>query len=260
MDESSRHDELIRDQFTKQAVPFAEKMAARDRTNFAVLRDLTRVSPEDTVLDVACGPGLVACAFAEAAREVTGLDLTPAMLERARRLQADLGLKNLRWRLGDARHLPYPDGSFSIVVTRYSFHHLTDPAAVLREMVRVCSPEGRVCVIDMITTPQACRAFNAMEKLRDASHLRALSEEELMSLLADAGLVNVKTASYRMEFGVEEQLRASATEPGDADRFRAVIRADLDKDELGVAAHLVGDELRYSYAILTLVGWKPRAG
>jgi ubiquinone/menaquinone biosynthesis C-methylase UbiE len=260
MDESPQHDELIRDQFTRQAVPFAEKMAARDRTNFAVLRDLTQVSPEDTVLDVACGPGLVACAFAEVAREVTGLDLTPAMLERARRLQADLGLRNIRWDLGDLYRLPYPDGSFSIVVTRYSFHHLTDPAAALREMVRVCSPGGRVCVIDMVTTPQASRAFNAMEKLRDASHLRALTQEELISLLADAGLTNVQSASYRMEWKVEQQLRASATEPEDAHRFRTIIRSDLGKDELGVAARLVGGELHYSYANLAVVGWKPDAG
>ena len=97
---------------------------------------------------MACGPGLVVCAFAPHVREATGIDVTPAMLERARKLAAEKGLTNIVWRQGDVYSLPYDDASFTIVTTRFSCHHFLDPAAVLREMVRVCAPGGRVIVVD----------------------------------------------------------------------------------------------------------------
>jgi ubiquinone/menaquinone biosynthesis C-methylase UbiE len=110
------------------------------------------IGPEDTVLDVACGPGLVACTLAEVAQHVTGIDLTPAMIEQAQARQKAKGLMNLTWLVGDAVPLPFPETAFSVVVTRYSFHHFLDPKAVLAEMVRVCSPAGRVAVIDVFTS------------------------------------------------------------------------------------------------------------
>src|SRR5947208_970387 len=114
-----------------------------------LIREAARVGPGSRVLDVACGPGLVALRLAEVAGHVTGLDLTPAMLDKARELQRQRGLQNLSWRPGRADALPYPGGSFDAAVTRFSFHHLTDPAAALAEMVRVCRPGGRVVVCDV---------------------------------------------------------------------------------------------------------------
>jgi ubiquinone/menaquinone biosynthesis C-methylase UbiE len=111
-----------------------------------LIRAAAEVRAEDTVLDVACGPGLMACAFAAVAGHVTGIDLTPAMIKRAKILQESKALPNLSWRIGDVLPLPFADAAFSLVFTRYSFHHLPDPKAVLAEMVRVCAPsvsEGR---------------------------------------------------------------------------------------------------------------------
>jgi ubiquinone/menaquinone biosynthesis C-methylase UbiE len=90
------------------------------------------------VLDVACGPGLVVAAFARVARHATGIDVTPAMLARAREVCA--GLDNVTLEQGDVTRLPYGDGAFSIVVSRFAFHHFPDPRAVLAEMRRVCRP------------------------------------------------------------------------------------------------------------------------
>ena len=59
---------------------------------------------------------------------------------------------------------------------------------------------------------------------------------------------------------MEEQLRASAPEPGAADQFRAALRADVGKNALDMQAHLVGDELRYAYTNLAVVGWKRGGG
>ena len=74
--------------------------------------EMAQPSLEDTVLDVACGPGLLACAFARAARRVSGIDLTPKMLEQAKELQQKQGLENLSWQEGDVQALPYRDATF----------------------------------------------------------------------------------------------------------------------------------------------------
>ena len=93
--------------------------------------------------------------------------MTPAMLERAGKLAADKRLANVGWRQGDVYSLPYDDGSFTIVTTRFSCHHFLDPAAVLCEMVRVCVPGGRVVVVDDYASedPAKAAAFNRLEKL-----------------------------------------------------------------------------------------------
>src|SRR5467141_2982223 len=163
-DKGDEHQRLILEQFTKQAVPFSQMQNHSPELLLAA----SGAGPEDTVLDVACGPGLMACAFAKVARHVTGIDLTPAMIEQAKARQQSDGLTNLTWHVGDVQPLPFASASFSLVFTRYSFHHFLDPKAVLAEMVRVCSPGGRVVVVDVFTSnPAQAEAYNRLEKLRD---------------------------------------------------------------------------------------------
>jgi ubiquinone/menaquinone biosynthesis C-methylase UbiE len=252
---------LILDQFTRQAVPFSEMPAHTNDEANRLLIDRARVGPEDTVLDVACGPGLVACSLAEVARHVTGLDLTPAMIEQARARQQARGLTNLTWQVGDAVPLPFPAASFSVVVTRYSFHHFLEPRAVLDEMVRVCRPAGRVAVIDVFTrSPEQAEAYNRVERLRDPSHVRALSLAELTGLCHDAGLRDVTTAFFKWEMALEALLAASFPNPGDADRIRQTFADDLGVDRLGLGARRRDGDIHFAFPIVVIVGHKPVGG
>jgi ubiquinone/menaquinone biosynthesis C-methylase UbiE len=199
-DKTAEHQRLILEQFTKQAVPFSQMQNHSPELLLAV----SGAGPADTVLDVACGPGLMACAFAKVARHVTGIDLTPAMIEQAKTMQKVDGLTNLTWQIADVLPLPFSDGSFSLVFTRYSFHHLLDPKAVLAEMVRVCGPGGRVVVVDVfMSSPEQAEAYNRMEKLRDPSHVRALALDELTGLFTESGLRDMKTQFYKHEVELE---------------------------------------------------------
>jgi GrpB-like predicted nucleotidyltransferase (UPF0157 family)/SAM-dependent methyltransferase/ADP-ribose pyrophosphatase YjhB (NUDIX family) len=248
------HQRLIVDQFTKQAVPFSQMP---DQSPELIL-PAAEVDPTDMVLDVACGPGVLACAFAQVARHVTGIDLTPAMIDQAGAFQQAHGRDNLSWRIGHVLPLPFLDASFSLVFTRYSFHHFLDPKAVLAEMVRVCSPGGRVAVVDVFTSNlEQAEAFNRMEKLRDPSHVRALSLEELTGLLGGAGLQNVRRQFYKHEFGLEPVLKGSFPNPGDAGRIRQLFEDDLGLDRLGLGVHRRDGNIHFAYPIVILVGHKP---
>ena len=105
----TNHQGLILDQFTRQATVFSTAPSITDEGALQMIVEAVSPGPEDTVLDVACGPGLVVCAFAPRVREATGIDVTPAMLERARALAAEKGLSNVAWRQGDVYSLPPRD-------------------------------------------------------------------------------------------------------------------------------------------------------
>jgi SAM-dependent methyltransferase len=247
--------QAILDQFTRQAVPFSTAPGVRDEEALRRLVTASGAGPTDTVLDVACGPGLVAAAFAQVARHVTGIDLTPAMIDRARALVRERGLSNVTLTVGDVRPLPYADGVFSLVVSRFAFHHFPDPGAVLREMVRVCAPEGRVVVADTAASPDAARAaaFNRMEKLRDPSHARALSLGELTGLFAAAGLPAPAVTRCEVRAEVEGLLSRSFPAPGDADRIRALFAESLADDTLGVGARRIDGAIHFAYPAAILV-------
>jgi ubiquinone/menaquinone biosynthesis C-methylase UbiE len=182
--------DLIRDRFTRTAEVFGE-YAVSYRVKFAeTLMRLVNTGRNDRVTDIACGPGTLALRFARDVRRVAGVDLTPAMLARARRTAAEEGLANLDFVLGDAQALPFASGSLDIAVTSYSLHHIPEPARVVREMARVVKRGGRVGIIDIITpdAPGAAGAANRIEKTRDPSHTRSLAQRDFDQMLADAGL------------------------------------------------------------------------
>jgi ubiquinone/menaquinone biosynthesis C-methylase UbiE len=234
----SQHDAEILDQFTRQAEPFAQRHGYQNDPLLDLMADCAQVKSGDIVLDVACGPGIVSCCFARLARHVTGIDFVPAMLERARRYQAEQRLSNLTWHLGSSADLPFPDAAFDCVITRFSFHHFLDPATALREMKRVAKPNGVVLVCDVAPTPETQASFNHWEILRDPSHTRALTEAEFALLGEEAGLVLDRRAHYRMDRDLEEILAGSFPKAGDAERIRALFDADIraGTDTLGVAA------------------------
>ena len=247
------HRDRIVDQFTRQAEPFSNAPGIRDERALALLVEAAGAAATDTVLDVACGPGLVACAFARVAREVTGIDVTPAMIARARALAQEHGRANVRFEVGDLPPLPYADGAFSLVVSRFAFHHFLDPAVVLAEMRRVCAPGGRVVVADATPPPETAVAFNHMEQLRDPSHVRALPLAELRALFTAAGLPGPRETFYRLEAELEGLLSRSFPDPSDVGELRRMFVDAVADDALGMEVRRVDDVIRFSYPVSVLV-------
>jgi ubiquinone/menaquinone biosynthesis C-methylase UbiE len=249
------HQSRIRDQFTRQATPFSTAAPIASKAALQLIIDAAQPGPDDTVLDVACGGGIVVCAFAPHVRHATGIDVTPAMLERARTLAAEKGLANVTWQEGEVERLPYPDGAFTIVVTRFAMHHFLDPGAVFREMVRVCAPSGRVVVVDTYTSedPAKAAAFNRLEILRDPSHARSLYLAELKGLFQTAGLGEPRATFYELCDTVTNLLARSFPNPGDEEKIIDMFTAAIEDDSLGIPVHRTGVGLEYAYPVAILV-------
>jgi ubiquinone/menaquinone biosynthesis C-methylase UbiE len=250
---SDSHQFRILDQFTRQAAPFAAAAAIGNQEALNRIVQRAGTGPDDTVLDVACGPGLLACAFAHVAQHATGVDMTPAMLEQARKAQQEQGLKNVSWQQGDVYSLPFSTAQFSIVSSRFAFHHLQDPLAALKEMKRMCKPGGRIVVADMTPLPEKAAVLNAAELLRDPSHVRALPVDELRELFEQASLGTPQITSYRMEGELEDLLSRSFPNEGDADRLRAIFADSIANDALDLNTRLAGGKIYYSFPVAVLV-------
>ena len=251
------HHETVVDQFSRQAVPFSTAAPIKDREALQLLVDASGAGPDDEVLDVACGPGLVACAFARVVRHVTGIDLTPAMLARAAEVAREQQVTNVTWRHGDVLPLPFADRSFSIVVARFAFHHFQDPGAVLAEMRRVCRPGGRVVVADLLASadPAKAAAFHRMEVLRDPSHARALPLAELRDLFPARGLRVAGETRYGMDVELDAVLERSFPVPGSEPEIRRLFDAALPDDGMGLDVRRQDGRIWFTFpvAVLTAV-------
>jgi SAM-dependent methyltransferase len=118
-----------------------------------IAADVTAVAPDGAqILEVGCGPGLLSLRLGrQHGFEVTGLDLDPAMIARARANADRPGNGDQRrpsFLVGDVAALAFPDGSFDLVVSTLSMHHWADPAAGLAEIGRVLRPGGRALIWD----------------------------------------------------------------------------------------------------------------
>src|SRR3989442_3700209 len=109
---------MILDQFSRQAVPFSTAPGIKDEQALRLIVEFSGAGPEDTVLDVACGGGILVCAFPRGVRHAPGIDLTPAMIERAPSLPAQQGGSNRRRQPGDVLALALPHRALFLAASR----------------------------------------------------------------------------------------------------------------------------------------------
>jgi SAM-dependent methyltransferase len=211
------------------------------------------------VLDVACGPGILSAAIAKTARQVVAFDLTPQMLKKAAQRCADAGLDNVTFREGNAAELPFPDAAFDAVVTRLSVHHFDRPGLAASEIFRVLRPVGSFVIADVISSevPAEAELQNAMEILRDPSHVRMLPGSELIALVRGAGFAIESLTSWDKPREFEEWMGiindASRVAP-----LRAVMRALANAGvSAGMGLSLDGDQIKFFHRWNFIAARKP---
>ena len=186
----SDHEQVVQRQFGEQANAYLNSAVHAQGSEFALLQAAVAGRGDARVLDLGCGAGHVSFQVAPLAAEVVAYDLSEQMLEVVAQVAVERELSNLRTVQGAAECLPFADGEFDFVFSRYSAHHWSDLGLALREARRVLKPGGVAAFIDVMSpgTPLLDTHLQTVEVLRDSSHVRDYSCAEWLRQVSEAGL------------------------------------------------------------------------
>ena len=260
------HQDKILKRFTATADVFAEsvrtlRVEESDRLVELATAGLA-LDSESLAIDVACGPGTFTRPFASRARRAVGVDLTPAMIEKARAEAARAGITNIEFVCGDIYALPFADSVASIVACGYAFHHIQEPARALAEMARVLRRGGRVAIVDIIAAEgSGGEIHNKIERARDPSHTNAQTVLQFHSLIQAAGLRLLSNEVRPHWYDFDLWMRNAGSVPGDANYVpvRRMMEEIMAHDTSGLNPRYSGrtGNLEFLHTVLLLVAEKP---
>jgi ubiquinone/menaquinone biosynthesis C-methylase UbiE len=241
--------ERVKERFTRTAQQFASFSLAKRSVEAGKLVALAAPRGDERALDVACGPGTFARAFARRVRWIAGVDVATPMMVKGREAATAEGVVNVAWGCGNAARLPFAEATFDLVTCGYAVHHFGQPAGALTEMARVLRAGGRLALMDLIVPGEESvatgAANNEIEIARDASHeatffaagLRALAERAGLRMIASEVDERTRTFDDWMQIagwkrGDDAYARTRALmekyAAGDASRFHARALPDGD--------------------------------
>ena len=224
MSEAKSHETLVGVQFGSRAAAYLTSAVHARGEDLDALTALVRAQREPRVLDLGCGGGHVTFAAAPHAREVVAYDLSADKLATVARAAHERGLANVATQQGVVESLPFADASFDMVLTRYSAHHWRDFDAALREAARVLKPGGIAGFADSISPgpPLLDTFYQAIELLRDRSHVRSYSAAEWQAALARAGFCVGTSRRSRVRLAFKTWVERMATPALQVDAIRAL--------------------------------------
>jgi SAM-dependent methyltransferase len=249
--ERAGHERELTRAFTSQAAAFAASAVANADEILDAIVEQAQPQPTERWLESACGPGIVSRRLAPLAHSVVGVDITPAMIELARRRAAAAGADNTSFELADATATGWPAAGFDAAVTRFSLHHVPVPVRLISEMARLVRPGGRIVVADHIADEDGePRAWaQEVERLRDPSHWASLPVDRLRDVGRQSGLelIGERRLGYELDFA--DWLVRGTSDP----RAHELVERALTERPSGTGAF--GVERRGSGRVLTLQIW-----
>lgn len=180
-------------QFSQVAANYSASPVHAAGVELLYMINVAQLTGDERVLDAGCGAGHTALAFAPHVAEVVAMDLSTSMLDQVALLASDRQIENIVLERGDVENIPFADGEFDIVVSRYSAHHWPDPQRALREIYRVLRNDGerrgQFILADIVSSDVFTidTYIQAIELLRDPSHVRDHTTAQWLAMLSGAG-------------------------------------------------------------------------
>jgi ubiquinone/menaquinone biosynthesis C-methylase UbiE len=230
MSETRTHEALVDQQFGSRAAAYLQSSVHATGADLQALVALVDAQTKAHVLDLGCGAGHVSFNVAPRARDVVAYDLSADMLDLVGRTAAERGFINIVTRQGVAEQLPFEDQSFDCVLSRFSAHHWREFEAALREVARVLKPGGIVGFVDSISPgrPLLDTYLQAVELLRDPSHVRNYSRAEWDAAMVRAGLRPQSVSIYRLRLEFAAWVERMETPKVQVDAIRALQAASSE--------------------------------
>ncbi len=197
--ESVQQDPSVVEQYDAWARVYDWFWARYVNQTLPVLQRAADVQAGERGLDLACGTGELERRILEEEPRVhlTGIDLAPSMVERARVKLA--GHPSVQFEQADVHDLRFADASFDVVVCANTFHYFTHPESVLAEATRVLRPGGRLVLLDWCRDFWTCRVMDAVLKRVDPAYQTCYTLDEMRELIATTSLHSRYAFRYRFD-------------------------------------------------------------
>jgi SAM-dependent methyltransferase len=218
------HETVVRAQFGSQAAAYVTSEVHAQGADLDALRDLAGERKPRRALDLGCGGGHVSFTLAPLAGDVVAYDLSNEMLAAVRASASQRGLANITTVCGPVETLPFDDGSFDFVASRFSAHHWRDVARGLAEARRVLAPDGSAVFVDVTApdVPLLDTFLQTIELLRDPSHVRDYAPSEWRALLEAAGFAIASVTLRRLRLEFASWIARMRTPPARAEVIRTL--------------------------------------
>jgi len=196
----SHHALKVEQQFGEVAAAYLSSTVHSQGTDLDSIADRLQRTPDASVLDLGCGAGHLSFAAAPHVTSIVAYDLSADMLRTVDHEARKRGHQNILTRQGTVEALPFPDASFDFVCTRYSAHHWTEIRTALKEARRVLKPGGGLVMIDTCApeNPLFDTHLQAIELLRDESHVRNYSPSQWNSMLTETGFAVNAQSTWKL--------------------------------------------------------------
>lgn len=162
--------------------------------------EFARIRPGDTVVDLGSGAGndcFVARSIVGKEGRVIGIDMTGAMIARARENAAKLGFSNVEFRLGDIENMPLEDNTADVVVSNCVMNLVPDKKRAFAETFRIIKPGGHFSISDIVLQGELPEAVRNEAALYAGCISGAMQKEEYLRAITEAGFVNVTVQKER---------------------------------------------------------------
>jgi len=248
----------VQQQFGAHANEYATSAVHAQGASLARLVELTQPQRDWLVLDVSTGAGHTALTFAPHVARVVATDLTPEMLDEARKLALEREIANVEFRPADAHALPFDDNAFDLVTNRIALHHYLNARKAIAEMARVCKHGGIVALVDNVVPPDRLTAFyiNDFEKLRDPSHNWAYPVTQLEAYFTKVKLRVEHAETIRKEMEFEPWAKRMGASAKTKTQLRALLRDAPDGVRAFLTPRTTGKKMFFSLTEVIIIGRK----
>ena len=225
------HDSVVADQFGPRAEAYIASVVHARGEDLDALARLVGRRPAASALDLGCGGGHLAFTLAPLVGGVVAYDLSAAMTEAVAVEAAKRGRDKVATRQGSVEALPWDDGAFDVVASRYSAHHWRDVGAGLSEARRALKPGGLAAFIDIVAPedPLLDTWLQSLELLRDPSHVRNYSLGQWRTMAEAAGFRPTHCERFRIRLEFAAWVARMNTPPTLVAAIRA-LQAKADQD------------------------------
>lgn len=201
---TASHEDLVQAQFGPTANAYVVSAVHATGADLALIAERAASARPHRALDLGAGGGHVAYAIAPSAAAVVACDLSADMLAEVEAEAARRGIGAIGTAVASAEALPFPDAHFDFLACRFSAHHWRDAEAGLREARRVLATGAPAIFVEIVSPRDAAldTHLQAVELLRDGSHVRDYRIDEWSAMLARAGfdICGITRSHLRMDF------------------------------------------------------------